>query len=288
MQVDWQSQNQSIISGYYKRLFRQAVFVALMAALATFAYLFTGEGFVPFSIGLAAVLILFLYHTIFVADASPFAGLSDSIRVDFFNRHGVNFHPLPNGFHKQRFVDYWLLPHFAVYEFRDRMDFTSDQHPFSCAHAIVERQVSQNLRTQNFKGFLLKILLEKPIRGQVVIVARNRFLKLPKTEDGSFEKIDIGDKRLKKNFDIYATDFSAAFDLLQADFVERLLSAQEMPDITRIEAIFAHGSALITAETDRDLFKIEEMLARKKTDKIWPRLCSDLDFLIELRKKLHR
>ncbi|MCE9521234.1 MAG: DUF3137 domain-containing protein [Alphaproteobacteria bacterium] len=164
------------------------------------------------------------------------------------------------------------LPHFQELRLLPSCDRSDYQDCFrgthkGCAFAFYEGHLETRHQTKNgttwrtvFRGQLIRIAFPKKFLGTTVVRRDAGIFNSVARWMSTMQRVNLGESRLEKAFEIYSTDQVEARYLIHPVFMERLLALETAFKGARLRCAFIDGDLLVAIEGG-DKFELGSMFA---------------------------
>ena len=161
------------------------------------------------------------------------------------------------------FKELSLLPPCDREEFEDC--FSGSHH--GCPFAFYDGHLEKRVKTKNgerwdtvFRGQLIRIAFPKKFLGTTIIRRDRGMFNFMQRWMSSLQRVGLGDSRLEKAFEVYASDQVEARYLIHPVFMERLLELETKFKGKDLRGAFVDGDLLVAIEGGNK-FEIGSMFA---------------------------
>ena len=240
------------------------------------------------AIGIAIGAVVFAQLLYFAHNRRKerYRDLGNDLKQQLMGKLDIDYQPEPQQFFLDHYREYSLTPALAKSELFDRIDIQEDELTFSYARLYAYRQLDRSFKLPAFSGFLMKVHLDREIYGKVLINQKKNEKYLPTKSKAGLTKIQLGDPLIDETFDVFASDYSTAFALMQPGFIGQLEKARDLFNASDINAIYAHGTALIAVESMERPLDISHLVEMGAPKEILEKLADDTDRLRQLAEFL--
>jgi hypothetical protein len=164
------------------------------------------------------------------------------------------------------------LPKFGELRLLPSCDRSSYEDCFSgnhrgCAFSFYEGHLEKKVRTKDgeswqtvFRGQLMCIAFPKKFLGTTIVRRDAGIFNALQRWFTGLQRVDLGDSRLEKAFEVYSSDQVEARYLIHPVFMERLLALETHFKGKNLRGAFADGELLIAVEGG-DKFEVGSMFA---------------------------
>lgn len=152
----------------------------------------------------------------------------------------------------------------------DRQNFEdcfSGDHK-GCAFAFYDGHLERRVKTKNgerwdtvFRGQLIRIAFPKKFLGTTIIRRDQGMFNFMQRWASSLQRVGLGDSRLEKAFEVYASDQVEARYLIHPVFMERLLELETKFQGKDLRGAFIEGDLLVAIEGGNK-FEVGTMFAK--------------------------
>ena len=166
----------------------------------------------------------------------------------------------PTAFEREgasRFEELKLLPYYSRSDYQDCFRGTYK----GCAYTFYDAHLEERPRREwvtVFQGQLIAIAFPKKFLGTTVIRRDAGILNAVEHWKSTMQRVNLGDARLEKAFEVYATDQVEARELIHPVFMERLLVLEAALKGKSLRCAFVDGLLLVAVEGG-DKFELGSM-----------------------------